>query len=121
MPRRKKQTRSLLDPLTENFARRLSSADARLRRKTVKYGFWVLTLFFCYSTMFGTYSIPRIIRLELQKESLQEANKKVLCELIDNSHIRSMLEFDAGYIEQIARTKYHMVRPNETIYYYRGH
>ena len=34
--------------------------------------------------------------------------------------VRKMLESDPIYLERIARTRFHMSRPNETIYLYRG-
>ncbi len=100
--------------------RKLSTADARLRRKIVRYAFWGVGLVFLYSMMVGTYSIPRIIRLELQKKSLVETNRTLLVNLIDSDRISKMLESDPIYLEHIARTRFHMVRPNETIYLYRG-
>ncbi len=120
MPHRVKQSRSFLTPLAENFVRRLASTDKRLRRKAIRYGFWILGLLFCYSLMVGTYSLPRIARLELERRALIEANRQLTIELIDAARIREMLKSDPGYIEQIARTRYRMVRPNETIYRYRG-
>jgi len=120
MPRRVKQSRSFIAPLAENFIRRLTSTDKRLRRKVIRYGFWALGLLFCYSLMVGTYSLPRIARLELERRALIEANRQLTIELIDATRIRELLKSDPGYIEQIARTRYRMVRPNETIYRYRG-
>ncbi len=119
MPRRVKQSRSLLGPLTDNFVTRLSNADARFRRKAVRFGFWTLGLVFIVSIMSGTYGIPRIVRLELERAKLIDANRRILVELIDNTRVRGMLENDPAYIEYLARTRYHMVSPNETIYYYR--
>jgi cell division protein FtsB len=69
--------------------------------------------------MSGTYGIPRIVRLEMEKESLIKANRALTIELIDAERIKKMLQSDPGYIEYIARTRYHMARPNETIYRYR--
>ncbi len=120
MPRRVKQSRSFLTPLAEDFVRRLVNTDARLRRKVIRYGSWALGLLFCYSLMVGTYSLPRIARLELERRALIEANRKLTVDLIDAARIEEMLENDPTYIEQIARTRYRMVRPNETIYRYRG-
>jgi cell division protein FtsB len=120
MPRRVKQSRSILGPLAENFLRRLASTDRRLRRKVVKYGSWVLGLLFCYSLMAGTYSLPRIARLELERRALITTNKKLTVKLVDAARIRRLLESDPGYIEYIARTKYRMARPGETIFRYRG-
>jgi len=104
----------------ENFLKRLSSTDARLRRKIVRYGFWAIGLMFVYSLMSGTYGIPRIVRLELEKKSLIESNHREMANLIDAERVKNMLLFDRSYIEQIARTRYHMVYPGETIYRYRG-
>jgi cell division protein FtsB len=120
MPRRVKQSRSFITPLAGNFIQRLASADKRLRQKVIRYGFWTLGLLFCYSLMIGTYSLPRIARLELERRTLIEANKQLTIELIDAARIREMIKSDPSYIEQIARTYYRMVRPNETIYRYRG-
>ena len=120
MPRRVKQSHSFIAPLAENFVRRLSSADKRLRRKITKYCFWTLGLLFVYSLMSGTYGIPRIVRFELERRSLVEANRKLTIDLIDAARIRKMLQSDPGYIEYIARTRCRMAYPNETIYRYRG-
>ena len=75
---------------------------------------------FFYSIMVGTYSLPRITRLELQRRELIEANRQLTIELIDAARIKKKLLNDHSYIEYIARTKYRMARPNETIYRYRG-
>jgi len=118
MARRTKQSRSLLAPLAENFVKRLSSTDARWRRKIVKYGFLILGLFFFYSLMSGTYGVPRIIRLELEKKTLVRDNHQRLVELIDAVRVRGMLRSSPAYIEYIARTQYYMIYPNEVIYRY---
>ncbi len=120
MPHRIKNKRSIFAPLADNFIHRLSDSDSRFRRKFVKISFWVVGVIFAYSLMSGTYGIPRIIRLEMQKHSLIETNRCLTSELIDTDRTRRLLESDPGYIEYIARTKYRMVRPNETIYRYRG-
>ncbi len=120
MPRRVKQSRSLLAPLTDNLTRRLSNSDARLRRKLVRIGSYLIGFYFFCSLMIGTYSIPRIIRLEMEKNDLTEANQNILVELIDGDRVRRMLSEDRRYIETLARTRYHLVYPNETIYFLRG-
>jgi len=120
MPRRVKQSRSLLAPLTENLSRRLSNADARLRRKVLRISLWVIGFYFFCSLMMGTYSVPRIVRLEMEKKGLTESNQRMLVELIDSDRVRRMLTDDPRYIEYIARTRYYMVCPRETIYYFRG-
>ena len=120
MPRRVKQSRPFFAPLAENFVNRLSSTDKRVRRKVIKYCFWALGLLFFYSLMAGDYGLPRIARLELERRALIEANRRLTIDLIDAARIRQMLESDPGYIEYIARTRYRMVFPNETIYRFRG-
>lgn len=118
MPRRTKQTGSLFGPLAENLTKRLSNADARWRRQAVRIGVGVAAVYFFISLMVGTYSLPRIVRLELEKRSLEQANRQLLVHLIDQDRVRKMLKTDSRLIEHIARTRYHMVRPNETIYFY---
>ena len=120
MPRRVTKKRpSILAP-AGNFVKRVTDDSARIRRRLVTIGFWIIALFFAYSFVSGDYGIPRIIRLELEKRQLQEANRQQLAQLIDATRERDMLKSDHTYIEYIARTKYHMARPNETIYRYRG-
>jgi len=120
MPPRVRKTKRKSPSLAESFVKKLSTADARLRRKITRYAFWTIGLLFFYSLMAGTYSIPRIVRLELQKNALEESNRQLLVELIDNDRVHKMLESDPIYLERIARTRFHMARPDETIYLYRG-
>lgn len=121
MTRRISKSRSLFAPLAENFVKRISSADIRHRKKLVKYGCWLLFLMIGYSFMSGTYGLPRIIRLELEQSRLEESNRILTAELIDAVRIRDMLRYDPDYIEGIARTRYYMVYPGETVYRNRGH
>ncbi len=86
----------------------------------MRYAFWGFAVLFVYSLMVGTYSLPRIARLEFQRRSLVEANKTLTVKLIDAARVKKLLLDDPTYIEYIARTKYRMARPNETIYRYRG-
>ena len=120
MPRRIKNKRSLFAPIADSFINSLNASDSRFRRKFIKISSWFVGIIFIYSLMSGNYGIPRIIRLEMQKHSLIDANLRVTSELIDADRICKLLENDSEYIEYIARTKYRMVRPNETIYRYRG-
>ena len=119
MPRRIKKKPSLLAP-AGNFIKKLSNTDKRLRRQVLKASLWGLAVLFGYSLMFGTYSVPRIVKLKIQKAALIESNQKLTAELIDAVRVRDMLKSDPGFIEQIARTRYYMVRPDEIIYRYRG-
>lgn len=119
MPPRVRKTSTKGPSLAESFIKKLSSADARLRRKIVRYAFWSAGFLFFYSLMVGTYSIPRIIRLEMEKNDLAESNQKLLVNLIDNDRVRKMLESDPIYLERIARSRFHMTRSDETIYLYR--
>lgn len=100
--------------------RRLSDTDARLRRKVVRYGLWAFGLIFLYSVMVGDYSIPRIVRLHWERSALLESNQQKLVEIIDAERIRDQLLSDPVYIEMIARTRFYMINPGETIYRYRG-
>ncbi len=120
MPRRVKKSSSIFAPLTENFVRKLSGTSQRVRRRVIKYGFWGIGLLFLYSLMSGTYGIPRIIRLEVERKALIESNRRELVDLVDAARIKKMLESDPVYLEHLARTRYHMTYPDETIYRYRG-
>jgi cell division protein FtsB len=84
------------------------------------FGFWAAALFFGYSLVSGDYGIPRIVKLELERKGLQEANQRQLVQLLDASRERNLLKSDSTYIEFLARTQYHMARPNETIFRYRS-
>ncbi|MEE8576268.1 MAG: septum formation initiator family protein [candidate division Zixibacteria bacterium] len=119
MPRRKSTHTPLLAP-AGNLIRKLSDTDIRLRRKIMRYGLSFLTLAFLYSTMVGTYSLPRIVRLELARSRLIESNLKRRAELVDLEMTRNRLLTDRAFIEMIARTRYHLVGKGETIYRYRG-
>jgi cell division protein FtsB len=119
MPRRVKKQPSLFAP-AGNLIKRLSNTDAQLRRKITRYGLLTIAVLLLYSFMSGTYGIPRIIRLELERKALVRANHDLLIELIDADRVRDMLRNDPHYIEYIARTRYYMAYPNETIYRYRG-
>ena len=119
MPRRVRPKTSLLSP-AGSLLKRLSDANIRLRRRIVHCSMWVIGLFFLYTLMSGTYGIPRIVRLKMEKEALIEDNRRRLVELVDSVREREMLKNDPAYIEQIARSRYYMARPNETIYRYRS-
>lgn len=120
MTRRVNQSRNLLAPLAEPFIRRISSTDARFRRRLARFGLWTAALLIAYSFMSGTYGLPRIIRLQLTKKSLAEANQQLTVELVDAVRTRGLLRSDRGYIEKIARKDFFMVYPDETIYRWRG-
>ena len=120
MTRRVKQSRSLLSPITSSFLKKLSSTDARLRRKVIRLGIWIFSLFTAYSLMSGTYGIPRIVRLELQKSHLTRANQQLAADFVDAVRINKLLLSDPYYIEHIARSRYYMIYPGETIYRYHG-
>jgi cell division protein FtsB len=120
MPRRVKESRFALAPLAEDFVTRLSKENSQLRRKIVRYGLWIMGFLLVYSLTIGSYSLPRIVRLQLQKGQLVEANRRLTVQLINDAHIKALLESDPAYIEYVARTKYRMVYPGETIYRYRN-
>ncbi len=119
MPRRVKTKPSLFAPAGD-FLRRLSNEKARIRRKVVIFGFLGVIAFFVYSVMNQTYGIPRITRLELERNALEQANRRQIADLIDATIERQRLKLDNAYIEYIARTRYHMAYPNETIFRYNG-
>jgi cell division protein FtsB len=119
MPRRVTKKRpSLLAPAGD-FIKRLSDDSPRLRRRLLLVGFWSVALFFGYSLASGDYGVPHITKLELESRGLQDANRRLLVQLLDATRERNMLRSDSAYIEFIARTQFHMARANETIFRYR--
>ena len=116
MPRRIRRKRSVLAPIANSFVHKLSSTNTRTRKRVLRIGGWVIGLAFLYSLMSGNYGLPRIVRLELEHRQLVQANRRLAAELVDNERIRRKLQSDPAYIEYIARSKYFMVRPDETVY-----
>jgi len=113
----RKKRPSLLSP-AGNLIKKLSETDKRHRRKAFRIALWVVALGFTYTLCFGTYSIPRVVKLSLRKSALVESNRELTARVIDASRERELLQSDATYIEQVARTRYFMVRPGETVYRY---
>ncbi len=91
-----------------------------MRRRVLRIGLLGLAGLFLVSLLFGNYSLVRIIKLQLSKSTLIESNRRLTTNLIDATRARRMLLDDPYYIEQVARSRYYMVRPGETIYRYRG-
>src|SRR5512140_249843 len=120
MPRRVTKARPSLFTPAGSMVKRLAKESSAARRKMVVLGFWLTALFFGWSFVSGDYGVPRIVRLELEKKGLEEANRRQMTQLIDSGQERRMLQSDSVYIDYIARTKYHMARPTETIYRYRS-
>lgn len=121
MPRKIRKKKTLLGPLAQNLGHKLSTADARQRRRIMRIGCLVVGLWLVWTTMVGSYSIPRIIRLHLEKQRLIETNRALVIQLVDMQRLRGMLQSNPRYIEQVARIRYRMARPDETIYFYHRH
>lgn len=118
MSRKVKKKTSLFAPLAENLAGRLAKTNTQTRRRITRWGAWIFGVWFIYSLMIGTFSIPRIVRLESERRHLLKANRLQAAALIDACRVRDMLKNDKLYIEQIARQKFHLVYPDETLYRY---
>ncbi len=110
---------SLFTP-AETFVKKVADNNARWRRKAVITGFWLIAGFFVWSFWSGDYGVPHIVKMELRKKGLEEANRRQYVMLADVTREANLLRTDSAYIEYIARTTYHMARPNETVYRYRG-
>jgi len=119
MPRRINNKPSILEPAGD-LIRKISDSDSRLRRRILNGSLIALGVWFVLSLSFGTYSLPRIVRLNLEREALTESNRRLAVGLIDDVRIRELLRNDPGYIEEVARTRYYMVRPHEIVYRYRS-
>ena len=118
MSRRVKKKASLFAPLAENLAGRLAKTNTQTRRRLTRWGAWIFAVLFIYSLMIGTFSIPRIVRLDAERRHLLTASRLQAAALIDACRVRDMLKYDKLYIEQIARQRFHLVYPDETLYRY---
>jgi cell division protein FtsB len=103
-----------------SFMSKISGQDVRFRRKIIRLGFWIIGISFVISLFSGTYGIPRIVRLEMERNALIESNLNKTAALVDAVRIRTRLYSDANFIESIARSRYYMIYPGETIYRYQG-
>ena len=119
MPRRIRSKPTILTP-AGNLIKRLRQSDDRVRRRLVRVGLALIALFFVWSCFDSEYGMVRIIRLKLERQAMVRANQREMAELIDAVRVRDLLKSDKSYIEYIARTRYHMAGPNETIYRFRG-
>ncbi len=119
MPRRIRSKPTILTPAGK-FLRRLRESDDRLRKRTIKIGLAVIAALFIWSCFDGEYGILRIAKLSMERKALVAVNQRELAQLIDATRIRDLLRSDHSYIEYVARTRYHMAAPNETIYRFRG-
>lgn len=119
MPKRIRSKPTLLTP-AGNFIKRLRESDDRLRRRVTWIVIGLIGLFLVWSSFDSEYGLTRIARLRMQERSMVRTNQRQMAELIDAVRIRELLRTDRGYIEYIARTRYHMAAPNETIYRFRG-
>jgi cell division protein FtsB len=119
MPRRIRSKPTLLTP-AGNLIKRLRESDDRLRRRLTWIVLGVIGLFLVWSSFDSEYGLTRIIRLQMEQKAMLRTNQREMAELIDAVRVRDLLRTDKGYIEYIARTRYHMAAPNETIYRFRG-
>ncbi len=115
MPRYYRKNRITLKPLVENISERVQQADSRLRRTFLKYAIITFSIFVVYSFFAGPYGFFRINRLENRREELLLENRGLIVKLIDSDVTRQRLVSDPDYIEYIARTKYLLVRPGESL------
>lgn len=104
-----------LKPLVENVGARLIQADSRLRRRAVKCSALIFGVFVVYSFLAGPYGLFRISRLQNRKAELVAENRRLLVDIVDADLTRKRLTDDAHYIEYVARTRYLLARPGETV------
>lgn len=121
MPRRVVRDHPSLFAPAGTLLTRLAQSDNRARWRFTKFALLILGALFIWSLLSGAYSITNIIRLTLDRDRLARNNREQLTTLIDSRRIRDLLTNNPGYIEYVARTRYHMVIPNEVVYRYRKH
>jgi len=114
MPRKKKK--SLIQPIKQNIAKRLSNTDIRIRRKALLGLVVFVGVFLLYSFFSGSYGFVHIAQLHAKKSHLEKENHQLLAQLVDAELISKRLLSDMDYIEYIARTRHYFSRPGEVIY-----
>jgi cell division protein FtsB len=119
MPRRIHKDRSLFKPLVNLLTRRFAETNSLTRRRLVRLIALGFVAMFCYSLLFGTFSLPRMVRLSIEKNALTHSNRELAVALIDAARTKRLLLNDPTYIELVARTKYSLAYPDEIMYRYR--
>ncbi len=72
--------------------------------------------FLLYVFVMGSMGVPRMMSLLRNERSLMRRETRLAAEVMSLDTRRRMLESDTTYIEKVARTEYHLSRPNEIIY-----
>jgi len=112
----KKNRKSLIEPIRQNIAKRLSNTDIRVRRKALLGLVVFVGLFLLYSFFSGSYGFVHIAQLHAKQNHLEKENHQLLAYLVDAEITKKRLLSDMNYIEYIARTKHYFSRPGEVIY-----
>ena len=115
MRRRFYKKKQSLGLLAQNIGRRLARSDSRLRRSIVRLSAFAFVGFVIYSFLAGPYGFFRLNRLESRRDQLIEENRRLLVDIVDADITRRRLKYDAHYQEYIARTRYLLARPGETV------
>lgn len=69
-----------------------------------------------YFFVAGEMGLSRLVSLQRLRRQLGKQELELSAQVIDLDTRRRLLESDTTYIEKIARTEYHLSRPDETIY-----
>lgn len=77
---------------------------------------WSIAGFVLLTLVLGNYGFFQIMRLERQKAELKQEIERLKSEHEELMRSKEMLKNDLAYIEKIAREKYRMVKPGETVY-----
>jgi cell division protein FtsB len=86
-----------------------------LRRRALRFVLLVVGLAICYSFTAGNYGFLSIMETREQIAQLKYDEKTYRAKVIDLQLTKARLLSDSLYLESLARKKYRLGRPGETI------
>jgi cell division protein FtsB len=92
------------------------TSPATQPRKRKRVVLWTIAGFVVLTLVLGNYGFFQIMRLERQKTELKREIERLKKEHEELVRSKELLKNDLAYIEKIAREKYRMVRPGETVF-----
>ena len=78
MTMRRSKRKTLLEPIKQNLAKRLSNTDARLRRSLLRALPIVVGLFLVFAFFSGDFGFIRIAKLHFEKRHLETENQRLM-------------------------------------------
>lgn len=89
-----------------------------MRGKIVLFVLVAVLLALGYNLAMGKYGFVNMLEIEQQISDLKEKEVKLNAELVDLEIKRERLQRDTLFIEKLARERYQLRRPDETVIEY---